>query len=60
MEQSLAFVVVFQRHHLGLITKDNDTLIPLSNSPEPEKVNWLPIVHDLPVESPAVIFNCNY
>ena len=29
-------------------TKDIDTFIPLSNSPEPVKVNWFPIVQDFP------------
>ena len=35
-------------HHLGLITKDNETVNPLSNSPEPDKVALSAIEYDLP------------
>ena len=28
---------------------------PLSNSPEPEKVNWLPIENVLPVSAPPLV-----
>ena len=31
--------------------KDNETFIPLSSSPLPEKVSWLPIDQDLPAEA---------
>ena len=42
-EQKAVFIILLSN------TKDNDTVKPLSNSPEPEKVNWLPIDQGLPV-----------
>ena len=48
MNVSLSFVI----DQAWSITKDKDTFIPLSISPPPVKVNWLPIDNDLPPSVP--------